>query len=115
MSNLRLIRKNLYGDAEEFVKPDSFTSKIVLKTIQGEKCKSMNIVSLEQPPLKKTFNIKVKSKKSIYNAPWDTFINEKELEKYSENYKEAHPLFKDKNVAIFANSLRRGEKHMSPL
>ena len=114
MSNLRLIRKNLYGDAEEFVKTDSFNSKRVLKTIQGEKCKSINIVSMEQPPLK-TFNIKVKSKKSIYNAPWGTFINEKELEKYSENYKEAHPLFKDKNVAIFANSLRRGKKHMSPL
>ena len=47
MSNLRLIRKNLYGDAEEFVKTDSFNSKRVLKTIQGEKCKSINIVSME--------------------------------------------------------------------
>ena len=47
MSNLRLIRKNLCEDAEEFVKPDSFTSKRVLKTIQGEKCKSMHIVSME--------------------------------------------------------------------
>jgi len=45
MSNLRLIRKNFYGNAEKFVKPDSFTSKKVLKTIQGEKFKSMHIVS----------------------------------------------------------------------